>query len=99
MNVHQVAPRQPILLATFTIDVGMDALAEAEIYELLSKPLVSTELAAALARCCVEVFIARLFESKRFPERGALPPSLGEELGWVLTSERPHPAHFARPSL
>jgi hypothetical protein len=41
---------QPILLATFTIDVGVDALAEAGIYELLSRPLVSTEMAAALAR-------------------------------------------------
>jgi hypothetical protein len=30
---------QPILLATFTIDVGVDALAEAGIYELLSRPL------------------------------------------------------------
>jgi hypothetical protein len=28
LNVHQVAPRQPILLATSTIDVGGDALAE-----------------------------------------------------------------------
>ena len=52
MNVHQVAPRQPILLATSsTIDVGVDALAEAGISELLHRPLVSTELAAALARC------------------------------------------------
>ena len=51
MNVHQVAPRQPILLATSTIDVAVDALAEAGISELLSRPLVSTELAAALARC------------------------------------------------
>jgi hypothetical protein len=29
VNVHQVAPPQFILLATFTIDVGVDALAEA----------------------------------------------------------------------
>jgi hypothetical protein len=26
LNDHQVAPRRPILLATFTIDVGVDAL-------------------------------------------------------------------------
>jgi hypothetical protein len=40
------------LLATAsTIDVGLDALAEAGISELLRRPLVSTELAAALARC------------------------------------------------
>lgn len=51
MNVHQVAPPQFILLATFTIDVGVDVLAEAGIYELLSRPLVSTALAAALVRC------------------------------------------------
>lgn len=50
MNVHQLARRQPIQLATATIDVGGDALAEAEISEVLSRPLVSTELAAALAR-------------------------------------------------
>jgi CheY-like chemotaxis protein len=50
--LHEVAPRQPILLATSsTIDVGVDALAEAGISELLHRPLVSTELAAALARC------------------------------------------------
>ena len=51
MNVHQVAPRQRIPLATFTIDVGVGALAEAEIYDLLSRPLVSTEMPVALARC------------------------------------------------
>jgi DNA-binding NtrC family response regulator len=50
--LHEVAPRQPILLATSsTIDVGVDALAKAGISELLRRPLVSTELAAALARC------------------------------------------------
>jgi CheY-like chemotaxis protein len=50
--LHEVAPRQPILLAaSSTIDVGVDALAEAGISELLHRPLVSTELAAALARC------------------------------------------------
>jgi signal transduction histidine kinase len=50
--LHEVAPRQPMLLATAsTIDVRVDALAEAGISELLRRPLVSTELAAALARC------------------------------------------------
>ena len=50
--LHEVAPRQPILLATSsTIDVSVDALAEAGISEILRRPLVSTELAAALARC------------------------------------------------
>jgi len=51
LNVHKVAPRQRILLATFTIDVGGDALAKAEIYEFLSRPLVSTEVGCALAHC------------------------------------------------
>jgi signal transduction histidine kinase len=51
-TLHEVAPQLPMLLATAsTIDVGLDALAEAGISELLRKPLVSTELAAALARC------------------------------------------------
>lgn len=50
--LHEVAPRQPILLAaSSTIDVSVDALAEAGISEVLRRPLVSTELAAALARC------------------------------------------------
>jgi len=50
--LREVAPRQPILLATSsTIDVGVDALADAGISELLRRPLASTELAATLARC------------------------------------------------
>jgi signal transduction histidine kinase len=51
-SLHEAAPRQPMLLATAaTIDVSVDVLAEAGISELLRRPLVSTELAAALARC------------------------------------------------
>jgi signal transduction histidine kinase len=51
-TLHEVAPQLPMLLATAsTIDVGLDALAEAGISELLRRPLVSTELAAALTRC------------------------------------------------
>ena len=50
--LHEVAPRQPILLATSsTIDVGLDALADAGISDVLRRPLASTELAVALARC------------------------------------------------
>ena len=50
--LHAVAPRQPMLLATAsTIDVSVDALAEAGISEVLRRPLAGTELAAALARC------------------------------------------------
>ena len=50
--LHEIAPRQPMLLATAsTIDVSVDALAEAGISEVLRQPLASPELAAALARC------------------------------------------------
>jgi DNA-binding NtrC family response regulator len=50
--LHEIAPQQSVMLATAsTIDVSVDALAEAGISELLRRPLVSTELAAALARC------------------------------------------------
>src|SRR4029434_2481550 len=50
-TLHEVAPQLPMLFATAsTIDVGLDALAEAGISELLRRPLVSTELAAALTR-------------------------------------------------
>jgi hypothetical protein len=49
--LHEVAPKQPPLLATAsTIDVGVDALAEAGISKLLRRPLISTEVASALAR-------------------------------------------------
>jgi AmiR/NasT family two-component response regulator len=49
--LHEVAPTQPLLLATAsTLDVGVNALAEAGISELLRRPLVSTEVASALAR-------------------------------------------------
>ena len=51
-TLHEAAPRQPLLLATASaIDVQVDALAEAGISEVLRRPLVSTELVAALARC------------------------------------------------
>jgi CheY-like chemotaxis protein len=50
--LHEVAPRQPILLATSsTIDLSLDALADAGISDVLRRPLASTELASALARC------------------------------------------------
>jgi DNA-binding NtrC family response regulator len=50
--LHEVSPRQPILLATSsTIDFAVDALADAGISDVLRRPLVSTELATALARC------------------------------------------------
>jgi DNA-binding NtrC family response regulator len=51
-TLHEIAPRQPLLLATAsTIDISVDALAETGISEVVCRPLASTELAAALARC------------------------------------------------
>jgi signal transduction histidine kinase len=51
-TLREIAPRQPLLLATASaIDVGIDVLAEAGISEVLRRPLASTELAEALARC------------------------------------------------
>ena len=50
--LHEIAPLPPVLLAAAsTIDVSVNALAEAGISEVLPWPLASTELAAALARC------------------------------------------------
>ena len=50
--LHEFMPRQPMLFATaLTTDVSADALAEAGVAEVLSRPLVSSEVAAALARC------------------------------------------------
>ena len=51
-TLHEIAPRQSVLLATASAtDVSVDALTEAGISEVLRRPLASTELAAALARC------------------------------------------------
>ena len=50
--LHEAAPDKPLLLATAsTSDVGVDALAQAGVSEIVRMPLVGTELAAALARC------------------------------------------------
>ena len=50
--LHEIAPRQPLLLATASsIDGNFDALAEAGISDVLRWPLASPELAVALARC------------------------------------------------
>jgi CheY-like chemotaxis protein len=49
--LHEVAPRQPIMLATAsTSEIRIDALAGAGICEVLRRPLVSMELVAALSR-------------------------------------------------
>jgi hypothetical protein len=51
LNVYEVAPRRPILLATSsTTEVEVDALAEVGIFKLPCRPLVSTEVAATLVR-------------------------------------------------
>jgi DNA-binding NtrC family response regulator len=51
-TLHEMAPRHSVLLATASAtDVSVDALMEAGISEVLRRPLASTELAAALARC------------------------------------------------
>ena len=51
-TLHEIAPQKPILLATSSaIDIGVGALTNAGVTELLRRPLVSTDLAAALARC------------------------------------------------
>jgi signal transduction histidine kinase/CheY-like chemotaxis protein len=50
--LHELLPQRPILFATMPAnDVDPNAMAEAGIAEVLTRPLVSSELAAALARC------------------------------------------------
>ena len=50
--LRELAPQKPILLATSSsAEVSVDAFASAKISEVLPRPLVSTELAAALVRC------------------------------------------------
>ena len=48
--LHEVMPSCALLLGTYTNDVSVEALAEAGISEVVSLPLVGTELAGALAR-------------------------------------------------
>jgi signal transduction histidine kinase len=50
--LHEVVPLKPVLLAAASsIEVNINALAEAGISEVLRWPFASAELAAALARC------------------------------------------------
>jgi signal transduction histidine kinase len=50
--LHERAPDVPILLATAWADeIGVDALMAAGVSEVVHRPLVSAELASALARC------------------------------------------------
>jgi DNA-binding NtrC family response regulator len=51
-TLHEIAPLKPVLLAAAaSIDVNVNALAEAGVSEVLRWPFASAELAAALARC------------------------------------------------
>ena len=51
-TLHEIAPRPRVLLATAsTIHFSVDAMADTGISEVLRRPLASSELAAALARC------------------------------------------------
>ena len=51
-TLHEIAPRPRVLLAiASTIHVSVDAMADTGISEVLRRPLASSELAAALARC------------------------------------------------
>jgi signal transduction histidine kinase/CheY-like chemotaxis protein len=50
--LHEIVPDVPILLATASADqIGADPLMAAGITEVVHRPLVSDELASALARC------------------------------------------------
>jgi CheY-like chemotaxis protein len=50
--LHEIVPDVPILLATASADEsGAEALLAAGIFEVVHRPLVSAELASALARC------------------------------------------------
>jgi signal transduction histidine kinase len=52
--LHEIVPNVPILLATASADqIGADPLMAAGITEVVHRPLVSDELASALARCLV----------------------------------------------
>ncbi len=50
--LHEIVPDMPILLATASADErGAEALVAAGISEIVHRPLISAELASALARC------------------------------------------------
>jgi CheY-like chemotaxis protein len=52
VGLHEIVPDMPILLATASADASAaDALVAAGIFEVVHRPLISAELASALARC------------------------------------------------
>jgi len=50
-EIHEEAPKLPIILATFMSEVGADTLSYSGVSEFISKPLISGEVAAVLSRC------------------------------------------------
>ncbi|HWY84460.1 MAG TPA: histidine kinase, partial [Roseiarcus sp.] len=50
-TLHGISPAQPILLARSSLDIGVDALVQAGVADLVRQPLVSAELASVLSRC------------------------------------------------
>jgi signal transduction histidine kinase/CheY-like chemotaxis protein len=76
--LHEIAPRVPILLTTASAEeIGVDALAAAGISEVVRRPLVSSEIAAALSRCLAGRESSRgavsgnnAFQRQRRPELG-----------------------------
>jgi len=50
--LHEIVPEVPIVLATASADESdADALVAAGVSEIVHRPLISAEIAAALARC------------------------------------------------
>src|SRR5262249_7918997 len=97
LNVHQVAPRQPILLAT---RCRRGALAWAGVSELLSTPLVSDRAGYGVGALPGPRRLKRdCLNRSGAPTAAHSLPLKGEELGWVLTSDRLDPAHFTREPL
>jgi signal transduction histidine kinase len=50
-TLHAISPMQPILLAGSALDIGVDALVQAGVADLVRGPLVGAELASVLTRC------------------------------------------------
>ena len=50
-TLHAISPRRPILLARSALDIGVDALVQAGVVDLVRRPLVGAELASVLSRC------------------------------------------------
>jgi CheY-like chemotaxis protein len=63
--LHEIAPNLPILLATASADeISAEALLAVDISEVVHRPLISVELAEALARCLrVEPISVRTLQS------------------------------------